>query len=127
VSKNSVEIEGTVKWEPKIFPPQQEGQKPIMVFAVEYEGKGDRKSVFHMKVYGSLVETLDTENLSQGDTVVVNGLLNEARWKDKQTDEWVNRIEVWANKVEFVGRVADGGGEEFATAGAGASDDDIPF
>ena len=124
MSKNTVEIQGVVKWEPKLFPPREDGQKPIMVFALEYAGKNNRTSVFHFKAYGDLAETLDTEQLAQGDTVLVAGMLNEAKWKDKKTDEWVNRIEVWANKVEFVERV---GGGEFAPVGDGAADDDIPF
>ncbi len=127
MSVNKVELQGTVKWEPKIFPPQQDGQKPIMVFALEYAGKNDRKSVFHFKAYGDLVETLDTEGLAQGDTVLVNGILNEAKWKDKKTDEWVNRIEVWANKVEFVERVAGVDTSDFAPVNGDAADDDIPF
>lgn len=124
MSKNTVEIQGVVKWEPKLFPPREEGQKPIMVFALEYAGKNNRTSVFHFKAYGDLAETLDTEQIAQGDTVLVTGMLNEAKWKDKKTDEWVNRIEVWANKVEFVERV---GGGEFVPVGGGAEDDDLPF
>jgi single-stranded DNA-binding protein len=126
MSKNTVELQGVVKWEPKIFPPMQDGQKPIMVFALEYAGKNDRKSVFHFKAYGDLVETLDTERLSQGDTILVSGMLNEAKWIDKTTEKWVNRIEVWANKVEFVERIAGVDTSDFVAAGAGDMDD-IPF
>lgn len=124
MSKNSVEIEGAVKWAPKVFPPREEGQKPIMVFALEYAGKNDKKSVFHFKAYGDLAEALEGDNLSQGDTVLVYGTLNEAKWKDKKTDEWVNRIEVWANKVEFVDRINTG---DFVAAGVAEDDDSIPF
>lgn len=122
MSKNHVEIAGVVKWEPKMFPPREEGQKPIMVFALEYAGKNNRHSVFHFKAYGDLASTLESEQLSQGDTILVTGMLNEAKWKDKQTDEWINRIEVWANKVDFVERVSG------APSGSGGDAyEDVPF
>lgn len=124
MSKNRVEVEGYIKWEPNVFPPRNEEQKPILVFAVEHQKpKSQRTSVFHIKVYGDLVDTLTSENLSQGDKVVVTGSLNEAKWKDKRTDEWKNRIEIWASSVEFTER---GGGTPDLAAVA-ASFDDIPF
>jgi single-stranded DNA-binding protein len=120
--KNEVSLEGILKWEPKKFDPKQDGQKPIMVFALEQTQENtDRRSLFHCKAYGDLAGTLAQENLSQGDRILVEGRLNESKWKDKQTDEWKSRIEVWARKVEFVDRVAAGvaaGGDDF---------DDIPF
>lgn len=120
---NKVEISGTVKWDPNVFPPRNDEQKPILVFAVEHhKPKSQRTSVFHVKAYGDLVDTLTAENLAQGDKVVVTGSLNEAKWKDKQTDEWKNRIEIWAFNVEFVERA---GAPDLA--GVAASFDDIPF
>lgn len=121
--KNRVEVEGYVKWEPNVFPPRNEEQKPILVFAVEHQKpKSQRTSVFHIKAYGDLVDTLTNENLSQGDKVVVTGSLNEAKWKDKRTDEWKNRIEIWATGVEFTER---GGSPDLAAVAA--SFEDLPF
>ena len=125
--KNTVEIEGVVKWEPKSFPPREEGHRLIVVFAVEFTGKNDRKSVFHIKAFGSTAEKLNEENLSQGDQLLVKGMLNEGKWKDKD-DNWHTQIEVWANQIEFIERVGGDTGGEFAAAPAGgADDDDIPF
>lgn len=119
---NSVEISGVVKWDPNVFPPRSDDQKAILVFAIEFtNAKSNRTSVFHAKAYGDLAETLQAENLSQGDGVIVSGSLNEAKWKDKRTDEWKSRVEIWARTVTFTDRTA-------ASVGAGSiSDDDIPF
>lgn len=121
---NKVEISGVVKWDPNVFPPRSEDQKPIMVFAVEFTNeKSNRTSVFHVKSYGELAETLQTENISQGDAVIVSGSLNEAKWKDKRTDEWKSRVEIWARTVEFTDRNSK------TPAGVGTVDsfEDIPF
>lgn len=128
--KNSVEIEGTVKWEPRVFEPREEGQKVIMSFAIEWERpKTDKKSVFHVKAFGDLAEKLRDEKLDEGDEVTVTGSLNESKWKDKKTDEWRNQIETWATKVEIgerAGGGSDDGDGDFAPA-SDAEDDDIPF
>lgn len=127
-SVNKVELQGVVKWSPNFFEPREEGQKMIAVFAIEWvRPKSDKKSVFHIKGFGDLAEKLKSDNLSEGDTVRVEGSLNESKWKDKKTDEWKNRIEVWPLKVEFIER-GDGDGD-FGDSGASATadDDDIPF
>lgn len=126
-SINKVEIEGVVKWEPKFFEPREEGQKLIGVFAVEWvRPKSDNKrSVFHVKSFGDLATKLKDEKLAEGDTVLIKGSLNESKWKDKQTDEWKNRIELWPLSVEFVER--GDGGSDFAAAAPTADDEDIPF
>jgi len=122
---NKVELQGTVKWEPRVFEPREEGQKVIVSFAIEWERpKTDKKSVFHVKTFGDLAETLRNDNLGEGDVVTITGSLNESKWKDKKTDEWRNQIETWATKVEIGERA---GGEDFAPVGGGESDDDIPF
>ena len=127
VETNKIEIGGVVKWEPKFFDPKEAGQKTIAVFAIEWERpKSDgKKSVFHVKAFGDLADKLKGEKLDQGDTVLVTGSLNESKWKDKKTDEWKNRIEVWPLSVEFLER-GDGGGD-FGTPAGTADDDDIPF
>jgi single-stranded DNA-binding protein len=126
---NKVEIEGTVKWEPRVFEPREEGQKVIVSFAIEWERpKTDKKSVFHVKAFGDLAEKLKDDNLGEGDVVTVTGSLNESKWKDKKTDEWRNQIETWATKVEIGERA---GGDDGGDFGGGdepaAEDDDIPF
>lgn len=129
MSTNKVEIEGVVKWEPRVFEPQNSDQKWIFVFAIEWvRPKSDNKrSVFHIKAFGDVAEKLRDENLSVGDTVLVSGSLNESKWKDKKTDEWRNQIETWATKVEIKERIGGDDSGEFAAVGADAADDDIPF
>jgi single-stranded DNA-binding protein len=120
---NNVEISGIVKWDPNVFPPKSEDQKPIMVFAVEFKReKSNRSSVFHVKSYGDLTQTLQSKGLTQGDQVVVTGSLNEAKWKDRNTDEWKSRVEVWAHNVDFVSRAGND-----TSARAVDSYEDIPF
>ena len=125
---NRAEVEGIVKWEPRVFEPREDGQKLIMVFAIEQpKGKTDKKQVFRCKVFGDTAEKLKDERLDIGDRVRVEGILNENKWKDKQTDEWKDQIEIWPSKVEFVER-ADGGGDgDFGGGSSDAEDDDIPF
>ena len=120
---NNVEISGIVKWDPNVFPPKSEDQKPIMVFAVEFKReKSNRSSVFHVKSYGDMTQTLQSKGLTQGDQVVVTGSLNEAKWKDRNTDEWKSRVEVWAHNVDFVSRAGND-----TSARAVDSYEDIPF
>lgn len=129
-SVNKVEIRGVVKWEPRKFDPKEEGQKTILVFAIEWERpKSEKRSVFHVKTFGDLADELVKEKLDQGDTVLVSGSLNETKWKDKKTEEWVNRVEVWANKVEIEERTSgdDSGGDFGGGETPDAEDDDIPF
>jgi hypothetical protein len=125
---NEVKIGGTIKWEPKFFEPKSDDQKLIAVFAIEWiRPKSEKKSVFNIKAFGDMAETLKKENIAQGDEVVVSGSLNETNWKDKQTDEWKKQIEVWASKVE-IGDRANGGDESGDFGGStDADDDDIPF
>lgn len=129
VTTNKSEVSGTVKWEPRVFAPREEGQKTIVSFAIEWQRpKSEKKSVFHIKAFGDLAEKLVEDSLSQGDSIVAEGSLNETNWKDKKTDEWKTQIEVWANKVEFIDR-ANGG--DFGGTDAGKSgyeeDADLPF
>lgn len=132
---NKVEIEGIVKWEPRVFEPQEEGHKTITVFAIEWvRPKSDNKrSVFHVKTFGKLAEKLKAEKISQGDTVLLKGSINESKWKDKQTDEWRNQIEIWPLSVEFKERVEGTPEDEedtstFTPSGNDEEDaDDIPF
>lgn len=128
--KNTVEIQGTVKWEPRIFEPQNSDQKVIVSAAIEWvRPKTDNKrSVFHVKAFGELAEKLKSEKLDQGDVITVSGSLNESKWKDKKTDDWKNQIEIWATKVEIDERAGGGDVPDFEPSGpASADDDDIPF
>lgn len=125
---NKVEIQGTVKWEPRIFEPQNSDQKVIVSAAIEWvRPKTDNKrSVFHIKAFGDLAEKLRDEKISEGDVITVTGSLNESKWKDKKTDEWKNQIEIWATKVEIDARNDSEGGDDFGGP-ATADEDDIPF
>ncbi len=112
-TRNKIEITGVVKWEPNVFPGKQEGQKEIVVFALEHKApKTDRVSVFHVKLYGDQAQQAQESNLAQGDHVFVTGRLNESKWKDKKTDEWKSRVEIWGSSL-VIGDAPD--------------DDDIPF
>lgn len=130
-SPNKIEIGGTIKWEPRTFEAQEEGQKTIVVFAIEWERpKSGKKSVFNIKAFGDLADELKKEGVSQGDVVSIVGSLNETNWKDKKTDEWKKQIEVWANKVEFVERISGSKPDtsDFVPVGSATeADDDIPF
>lgn len=126
--KNEATVEGYVKWEPRVFEPREDGQKLIMVFAIEQtRPKSDKKSVFRVKAFGDLAQKLKDDNLDIGDRVIVEGSLNENKWKDKQTDQWKDQIEIWPLKVEFVERASGDTGDDFGAPAAGAEDDDIPF
>jgi post-segregation antitoxin (ccd killing protein) len=121
---NKIELAGKIKWEPKVFAAREEGQKDIMVFALEYHRpKSTKLSVFHVKLYGDVAEKAKTEKINIGDEVKVTGIINESKWKDKQTDQWNSRVEIWPNQLEVLSRVTD-----FVGVGAGDFDDDsIPF
>jgi len=69
-----------------------------------------------------MTQTLQSKGLTQGDQVVVTGSLNEAKWKDRNTDEWKSRVEVWAHNVDFVSRAGND-----TSARAVDSYEDIPF
>lgn len=128
---NELKVAGTLKWEPRVFEPKEDGQKTIFTFAIEWvRPKSDKKSVFNVKAFGKLADELVSEKLDQGDEVTITGSLNETRWKDKKTDEWVNRVEIWANKVEVVGRAGGSAPDtsDFVAVGGAVDDDsDIPF
>lgn len=123
---NRIEIGGTVKWPPRFFDPKEDGQKAIVIFAIEWERpKSDgKKSVFHIKAFGDMAEKLKSEQLDEGDAVAVIGSLNESKWKDKRTDEWKSRVEIWPMSVEFISR--GNGGSDFVTSPT-EDDDNIPF
>lgn len=124
MGKNHVEIEGVVKWEPRVFHPRENGQHPIIMLALEYIDKNERRSVFTCKAFGELAQSLFDEQVDIGDTISVAGYLNEAKWKDKKTDQWVNRVEIISNRIEFISRANAG---EFGNDFNSSDDDDIPF
>jgi len=122
---NKIEVSGTVKWEPKVWPARNEDQSDVVQFSIEYEeARTNRKSVFNCKGFYKSAEKLtaacQSGDLDVGTHIKVSGKLIEEKWKDKKTDEWVNRVTIHVAEHEILE-------PKEPTESAASSDDDIPF
>jgi single-strand DNA-binding protein len=100
---------------------------------------GEKPNYFDVTVWGNQGESC-AQYLSKGRPVGIDGRLDWREWEDKQTGQKRQAVEIIADSVQFLGSRGDGGESQyipssdvaadqsdFATAGAAAADDDIPF
>jgi single-strand DNA-binding protein len=98
----------------------------------------DKPNFFDIKVFGNQAESL-AQHLTKGRRVGVDGRLDWSSW-EAQDGTKRSKVEVVAFQVQFLDSRGDGGESQyipssdvaadqsdFAKAGAGAADDDIPF
>ena len=102
----------------------------------------DKPNYFDVTVWGAQGENC-AQYLSKGRPVAIDGRLEWREWDDKDTGKKRQSIDIIADSVQFLGSreggenggrftpqsdvPADTGDFEPAPAGAGGSDDDIPF
>ena len=102
----------------------------------------DKPNYFDVTVWGAQGENC-AQYLAKGRPVAVDGRLEWREWDDKETGKKRQSIDIIADSVQFLGSreggenggrftpqsdvPADTGDFEPAPAGAGGSDDDIPF
>ena len=102
----------------------------------------DKPNYFDVTVWGAQGENC-AQYLAKGRPVAVDGRLEWREWDDKDTGKKRQSIDIIADSVQFLGSreggenggrftpqsdvPADTGDFEPAPAGAGGSDDDIPF
>ncbi|MEX2252674.1 MAG: single-stranded DNA-binding protein [Thermoleophilaceae bacterium] len=104
----------------------------------------DKPNYFDITVWGAQGENCATY-LSKGRPVAVDGRLEWREWEDKDTGKTRQAVDIVADSVQFLGSrdsAENGGSGQFkpqsdvpadtvdfdkAPAGAGTSDDDIPF
>ena len=101
----------------------------------------DKPNYFDVTVWGQQGENC-AQYLSKGRPVAVDGRLEWREWQDKESGQKRQAIDIIADSVQFLGSrdgAENGGGRfsaqsdvptdtgDFEPAGAGASDDDIPF
>jgi single-strand DNA-binding protein len=102
----------------------------------------DKPNYFDVTVWGAQGENC-AQYLSKGRPVAIDGRLDWREWEDKDTGAKRQAIQIIADSVQFLGsrENADNGGRftpqsdvpadtsdfEKAPAGAGTTDDDIPF
>ena len=101
----------------------------------KYGQDGDKEEVLFVDItaFGRQAETCN-EYLSKGRCAFVDGRLKLDQWTN-DSGEKRSKINVIANRVQFIGGRDDGGGTrpaetprpERVTAPAPAADDDIPF
>jgi single-strand DNA-binding protein len=106
----------------------------------------DKANYFDVTVWGAQGENC-AQYLSKGRPVAVDGRLEYREWEDRESGAKRSAVEIVADSVQFLGGRDDagggnGGGQRFAPqsdvpadtgdfqpagAGAGNTDDDIPF
>ena len=102
----------------------------------------DKPNFFDVTVWGAQGENC-ARYLSKGRPVAIDGRLEWREWDDKDTGKKRQSVDIIADSVQFLGSreggenggrftpqsdvPADTGDFESAPAGAGGSDDDIPF
>lgn len=63
---------------------------------VNFHRKG-RDNRVYASAFGDGVDQL--EELEEGSRVVVQGMLNENTWQDKESEEWKHRVEITISRV----------------------------
>jgi single-strand DNA-binding protein len=106
----------------------------------------DKANFFDITVWGAQGENV-AQYCAKGRPIAVDGRLEYREWEDKETGAKRNAVQIVADSVQFLGGRDDGGngnggGNRFAQqsdvpadtgdfqpagAGAGNTDDDIPF
>jgi single-strand DNA-binding protein len=95
----------------------------------------DKPNYFDVKVWNKRGVAC-SEHLEKGSGVAVQGRLDWREWEAKDGSGKRQKVELLASDVQFLGSPKDSASpeaagpaeaEEFAMAGAGGGDDDIPF
>ena len=103
---------------------------------------GEKANYFDVTVWGAQAENC-AQYLQKGRPIAVDGRLEWREWQEKETGNKCQSIDIIADSVQFLGSrdggenggrftpqsdvPADTGDFQAAPAGAGGSDDDIPF
>ena len=72
-----------------------------MRIAVPRSGDGDEADFFDVVAFGQLAEACAT-HLRKGRQVLVEGTLRQQTWTDNDSGERRSRVEVLANRVQFL-------------------------
>jgi single-strand DNA-binding protein len=87
-------------------------------------------SYIDIVVFGKQAESCG-QYINKGDSVLIDGRLQQRRWDDKETGQKRNKIEVVAQSVNFMPKRSSGGGQSHAQAEpapeAPVDEGDIPF
>jgi single-strand DNA-binding protein len=87
-------------------------------------------SYIDIVVFGKQAESCG-QYINKGDSVLIDGRLQQRRWDDKETGQKRNKIEVVAQSVNFMPKRSSGGGQAHAQAEpapeAPVDEGDIPF
>ena len=73
-----------------------------MRLAVPRPGDGEEADFFDVVAFGTLAEAC-AEHLGKGRQVLVEGTLRQQTWADAGTGERRSRVEILANRVQFLG------------------------
>ena len=89
-------------------------------------------SYIDIVVFGKQAESCG-QYINKGDSVLIDGRLQQRRWDDKETGQKRNKIEVVAQSVNFMPKRSSGGGQQQGQAHAEPAPEapvdegDIPF
>jgi len=87
-------------------------------------------SYIDIVVFGKQAESCG-QYINKGDSVLIDGRLQQRRWDDKETGQKRNKIEVVAQSVNFMPKRSSGGGQAHAHAEpapeAPVDEGEIPF
>jgi single-stranded DNA-binding protein len=119
MSINVVLISGII--DRKFDPKQLESGKSVHSAVLKHE-VAEGKSASHILGAWSDFAQKQLDAASVGDKVIVNGRLSKSNYKDKTTEEWVEKYEISVNHVEVLVPA-----EDRVPVGAGAATDDGPF
>jgi single-strand DNA-binding protein len=72
-----------------------------MRIAVPRPGEGDNADFFDVVAFGQLAEACAT-HLAKGRQVLIEGALRHQSWIDAESSERRSRVEVLANRVQFL-------------------------
>lgn len=101
------------------------------------DGWEDKVDYFDVVTFGKTAENCN-EYLNRGDSVLIEGKLNQQRWDDKATGQKRSKVEIYAQTVTFMPKrqqgkapadksaVPNGVSEAFPSA-APVDEGDIPF
>lgn len=92
----------------KLFEKRQTAKGTSQVsFSLSFRNNGGYERQIIVQVYGQKADDLTVD---EGDTVLVQYALDEMRWQDKATEEWLGRHDIVASSVVNVAQLEEGGG-----------------
>lgn len=112
---NNVQILGRLTKDPEL----RYGQtgKAICNFSIAYNRNKDEADFFECTAFDKTAETI-SGYVKKGQRILIDGRLQQDRWKDQQTNENRSMVKILVNRFDFIESAEQGSGQQQPPQGA---------